>query len=120
MLKDRPLIRKIYLYLFSFVGLLLIVIGLVRLVDLGLKVYIFKKADTFVFYPTTPSRLDKNGNTVDITEEEKAKFQKEQEATQFQQTESNRQRTASNSIAMILIGAPLFFYHWRTIGKENS
>ena len=35
------IIRKIYLYLFSLIGLVLVVIGCVQLVNLGLKAYIF-------------------------------------------------------------------------------
>ncbi|MBI5019261.1 hypothetical protein HZB58_03235 [Candidatus Gottesmanbacteria bacterium] len=40
-------VRLIYLYLFSFVGLLTVVIGSVRLVDLGLKVFVFPDADRY-------------------------------------------------------------------------
>jgi hypothetical protein len=31
---------------------------------------------------------------------------------------SRRQRQASTAIAMIVVGAPLFFYHWRLARKE--
>ncbi|MEK7195457.1 MAG: hypothetical protein AAB655_02060, partial [Patescibacteria group bacterium] len=46
-----PLIRKIYLYLFSLIGLVLITIGTVQLVGLALKALIFTKADKFYEYP---------------------------------------------------------------------
>ena len=45
------LIRKIYLYLFSLIGLVLVVIGCVQLVNLGLKAYIFTAADQYYSYP---------------------------------------------------------------------
>ena len=45
------LIRKIYLYTFSLVGLVLVVIGGVRLVGLGLKTFVFIKADVYYEYP---------------------------------------------------------------------
>ena len=45
------LIRKIYLYTFSLVGLVLVVIGGVRLVGLGLKAFVFTKADVYYEYP---------------------------------------------------------------------
>ena len=48
-----PFIRKIYLYLFALIGLVLIVIGCVRLVGLALKTYIFTKADVYYEYPMT-------------------------------------------------------------------
>jgi hypothetical protein len=31
-----------------------------------------------------------------------------------------KQRQLSNSLAMILIGAPLYAFHWKTIQKENK
>lgn len=46
-----PLIRKIYLYLFALIGLVLITIGSVQLINLGLKVYVFTKADNYYNYP---------------------------------------------------------------------
>src|SRR3989344_552451 len=119
MKEKYPLIRKIYLYVFSFVGLLLVVIGLVRLLDLGLKVYVFKKADNYVYYPPTPTRIEKDGTARELTEEEQTKYKKEQEEAQKQQIEAQRQSTASNSLAMIIIGIPLFIYHWKIINKES-
>ncbi len=38
-------IRTAYLYLFALVGLALVVIGFVRLLDMGMKIFIFKEAD---------------------------------------------------------------------------
>ena len=49
--KKMSLIRKIYLYLFSLIGLVLVVIGCVELVNLGLKAYIFTAADQYYSYP---------------------------------------------------------------------
>ncbi len=54
-MERKELIRTIYLYLFSLVGLVLVVIGLVQLVDLGLKAYVFTKADQYIRYPEYPS-----------------------------------------------------------------
>lgn len=113
------LIRKIYLYLASLIGLILIVIGTVRLVDLGLKIYIFKQADTFVYYPPYPARIEKDGKEISVTPEEEEKYKTEQEEAQRKEAERQRQSTASNSIAMILVGFPVFFYHWRMVGKEK-
>lgn len=107
-------IRLIYLYLFSFVGLIVFVIGCVRLVDLGLKVYVFKNADIYTIQrmPTYPD--DKR------TEEEK-EFEY-QEQLRFQQEDAmrNRQREMSGALSMIIIGGPLYLYHWKTIQKENK
>lgn len=99
-------IRLIYLYLFSAVGLIVSVIGSVRLVDLGLKVIVFQGADRYEYYAP---KLD--GETVD---------QEEQRLVQERETTRQRQRELSGSMAMIVVGLPLYLYHWKTIQKENK
>lgn len=95
-------LRLLYLYLFSFVGLLIIVIGGIRLVDLGMKVYVFKDADKYEIYPDST-------------------FSKEEMmARQERETTRQRQRDVSSSLAMILIGTPLYLFHLGTIQKESN
>lgn len=101
-------LRLLYLYLFSFVGLLITIIGSIQLIDLGLKTYVFN-VNEYGFYPITPV-LDEKGN-VTITVEEQKKQQEMEAANQ-------RKRQISNSLAMILVGAPVYLYHWKTIKKE--
>jgi hypothetical protein len=107
-------IRLIYLYLFSFVGLIVFVIGCIRLVDLGLKVYVFKNADTYTFQKM-PSYPDDKRTPAQIEQENIAqeKFQKEESVR-------NRQREVSGALAMMIIGGPLYLYHWKTIQRENK
>ena len=55
-MERKELIRTIYLYLFSLVGLVIVVIRLVNLVDLGLKTFVFENADFQpINYPSYPS-----------------------------------------------------------------
>ena len=109
-------IRLIYLYLFSFVGLIVFVIGCVRLVDLGLKVIVFKNADIYVSYPVTPYK-DVN----DARSKEQIALENEQQQKfQVEESKRNRQREVSSSLAMIIVGGPLYLYHWRSIQKENK
>lgn len=103
-------LRLLYLYLFSFVGLLITIIGSIQLIDLGLKTYVFK-VDEYGYYPMSPV-LDEKGK-VTITVEEQKKQQETEAANQ-------RKRQISNSLAMIIVGAPVYLYHWKTIKKENK
>ena len=96
-------IRLIYLYLFSFVGLVVTVVGSIRLVELALKVMVFQGADRFEYYSPP------------LAEDEDA-----QKKIQEGETERQRQRELSGAIAMIAVGAPLYLYHWKTIQKENK
>lgn len=102
-------IRLIYLYLFSFVGLLTVVIGSVRMVDLGLKVFVFPDSDKYEF--TIPVPADGGKNQLD---------EKAMKANAERDQKRNRERDLSNSLAMIAVGLPLYLYHWKTIQKENK
>ena len=102
-------IRLLYLYLFSFIGLAVIVGSTISLVDLGLRVLVFKDADTYNYYYAP--RLEKPEN--DITEEQAME-------NAIKERTSARQRDLSNSIAMLAVGVPLYAYHWRLIKKENQ
>ncbi len=139
MLEKHPLIRTIYLYLFTIVGLALVVSGAVRFIDMGLKVFIFTKADDpqklqqYYSYPITPVSVEKlqtytQSTSTELTDEEKialkswlADYQKYQEQSKkIDYLASQRQRDASSSLAMILVGLPLYLYHWRIIRKETK
>ncbi len=113
------LIRKIYLYLFSLIGLALVVTGCVQLVNLGLKAYVFPDADKYYPYPiSAPPVSEKTASTTAPAGPTDAQLQ----AYQNQQTKSQRESTAANALAMIIVGFPLYFYHWRVIkrDRENS
>ena len=120
----KEIIRTIYLYIFSVVGLVLIVIGCVRLSDLVLKKYVFPKAEQSINYPMYPIKptAAPDGKTTEqtLTPEEQEKYNREQREAEEKQRESQRARTASESIAMIIVGVPLFGYHWRTIQRNRK
>lgn len=102
-------IRTIYLYLFSFVGLLTVVIGAVRMVDLGLKVFVFRDADRYEYSVSVPV----DGKTDDVMSEQAIREQV------IREQRRNRQREFSGAFAMLAVGLPLYLYHWKTIQKEN-
>ena len=62
-------IRLLYLYLFSFIGLIIAVIGTIQLVDLGIKVFVFKDADRYDLV-SYPAKVDPSGKEVKMTEQE--------------------------------------------------
>ena len=103
-------LRLLYLYLFSFVGLLITIIGGIQIIDLGLKTYVFK-VEEFGYYPMSPV-LDEKGNVTQTVEEQK--MMQEMEAA------NQRKRQISNSLAMIIVGTPVYLYHWKTIKKESK
>ncbi len=44
----------------------------------------------------------------------------EQKAQQELDANNQKKRQMSNSLAMILVGAPVYLYHWKTIKKESK
>lgn len=139
------IIRTIYLYLFALVGLAVLVIGVGRLVDLGLKVFVFKYADSGYDYKyesrPVPLVMDNElskieeikacGETCNLTEsqltaidswlddyaEGKAKQSSEPEVDYRRQS---RERQASGAISQIIVGLPLYLYHWTVIKRDRK
>jgi hypothetical protein len=101
-------IRLLYLYLFAFVGLLITTIGSIQLVDLSLKNYVLKVSE--YSYYSEPITVDGKQT---VSKEEMDKRNKIEQSNQ-------RKRQLSISLSMILIGVPLYLYHWKTIKKENQ
>lgn len=144
--QKHSLIRTVYLYLFALVGLALIVIGSVRLLDLGLKIFIFKEADKpesmrssppyppFGVLEPAPVAKEKGIGEVKITEKKEISAEEKDalgrwlvEYQSWQESQKNidylrasREREASNSLAFMIIGLPLYLYHWFVISRERK
>lgn len=133
------LIRTIYLYLFALLGLVLITMGAVRLVDLGLKTYVFTKADQQFYSAPAPqlrpdseveleSLVESCKNNEELSQKHKdflASWAEDHENWKEKQgadkrLESRRQERAANSIALLIVGLPLFLYHWGVIRRETQ
>lgn len=115
-----PKLRTIYLYIASLIGLVLIIIGSVQLINLGLKTFIFTKADQeFFFVEKPPLRVIEGEGTVTPIPEEQ-EDQKDKERRQKENTTSRRQRDAARSISLLIVGIPLYLYHWKLAQKERT
>lgn len=129
-------VRVVYLYLFAFVGLVLITIGSVRLVGLGLRTFVLTEADAesrIHYAPEPPLRMGEParvdrlaGDTTLDTETREAlrawaddyeRMRQERDA--IDPVRSRRQRDAAGAIALLLVGVPLYLYHWRTVRQER-
>jgi len=132
------LIRTMYLYLFSIIGLTLLVIGGIRFIDMGLRAFVFTKADEErrIIYKRPPFpellveklSIQTEKEKLDLSEEELKQvrnliqdyknWQKQRE--DIDPITASRHRDASLNLAMILIGLPLYLYHWRLIKRETK
>lgn len=101
-------LRLLYLYLFSFVGLLIVVIGSIQMVNLALKYTIFKDVDTSEVY-MAPKIAGEVAEPLEVQKERQARDVTRQ-----------RQREFINAFSMLVVGTPLYLYHWRMIKKEGK
>lgn len=100
-------LRLLYLYLFSFVGLIIVVVGSIQLINLGMRVFIFKDIDRYEVAPMTFP--EKEGLVGQPESAEQA------QARQDRETDRQRKRDLVNSVSMIAVGLPLYMYHWKII-----
>jgi len=133
--KHYPLIRTIYLYIFALLGLVLLIIGSVNFLNMGLKAFVFTKAEQRMEIdferPTGPpmsvDKVEELGEGGELSKEELVLVQEWLTEYKIWKTESdkvnylvsNRHRQASINLSLMLIGLPLYLYHWITIKRET-
>jgi len=131
-----PIIRTIYLYLFSLVGLVLIIIGSVGFLNMGLKAFVFTAAEDeeWLWRMEPPMHYERSVETVEDLKDNESLTEEQLESIdawlvdyeQWQQKQAdvdpviaNRHRDAAMDLALLLVGFPLFLFHWLTIRKES-
>lgn len=139
----NPIIRAIYLYLFALVGLAMLVIGASMIINLGLKAWVFTQADQQDKYVSQPIPPYLNSDVKTVSQIQVCSDKCELSAQQKEQVNSwlveyknweeqqknadpniwtvrNRQRQAATALSLILIGLPLWLFHWSVIKRDNK
>lgn len=108
-----------YLYLVSLVALVIMIIAAIGLINMGLKSAL--KVDDYYHGPYMYCDSQKSvsgavpaGEPRECSTEEKA----EQEARDRKSQTDNRKREIAQSLAMFIVAAPVFFYHWKMARRE--
>ena len=130
----KSTIRTVYLYLFAGIGLILLIIGVVRFIDMGLKATVFTQAESVarlqqnqLSSPRVPTiNIERYEDSDEVTEEELESLRRMIEDYEAQREEwegvdrytARRQEEASINLAFILVGLPLYLYHWKTIKED--
>lgn len=132
-MERHSLVRAIYLYIFAILGLVLLTIGSVRFVDMALKAFVFTRADEeqrtmykqpSMYYPI--EKVEGLQTEEGLTEDEKSTIKMwledykswKESSLKIDYVTSQRHRDASNNLALILVGLPLYLYHWGVIKRE--
>lgn len=126
-------VRTVYLYVATLVGLGLLIGGAVNTLELILKSTLLTEADMeekmWAMQPPMPYAIDRirsAADSIDLTEQEREMFlqwiQDYERWNTQQQTldvvKARRQRQFASALALLLVGAPVYLYHWMTIKKE--
>jgi hypothetical protein len=138
MSNTNPVIRTIYLYLFALLGLVLIIIGSVRFLDMALKTFVFKQADEdrrinyrmpeIYLTKEIGEKIGTETTEVALTEDEVLQINRcissyddwKETRDNVDPIASQKQRDASISLSMMLVGLPLYLYHWGVIKKDKK
>ena len=113
-------IKKIYLYLVSTIALVIWVVGAIMLVNMGLKAWVFTKADNYSYYAAPRAEVCSQANVdIKMYPECAAGYAEQQKAMEEANRASQRQRDAAQALSMILIATPVWFFHWRLARKEQ-
>ena len=134
-MKKHSLVRTIYLYLFFIFCLVLLTIGSVRFINMGLKAFVFKEAEKeealrykqppVYYFPTKIEEVNKTNGLSQKEKEQLKEFVKNYESWKKERgnidyLKARREKDASLNLALILVGLPLYFYHWGIIKKESK
>jgi len=117
------LIKTIYFYTVSLIGLMMIAFSVADLVNLGLKTWVFPKADLNEYKePPCAVMIIKDPNLKETEEQFQTRI-KQCEEGRMNEAEARairNQRDAVRDISFLVVGIPLFLYHWITIRKEKE
>jgi hypothetical protein len=107
------LIKTLYLYLVSFVALMMIIFSVSDIISLGLRTYIFTKADADYYAPSCVDSPLQPGSGVPCPSKEQAKKESEDRLV------AQRQRDAVKDISFLVVAIPLFVCHWRLARRKE-
>lgn len=135
----KEVISNIYLYLVTFIGLLMIVLPSIDIIKIGLEKYVFPLAAENEYYEGKPpepylsrTRIDPTDGTpvttITLTAEEQQQFESwKKEYTNWEENEKNkdraairRQRDMVRDISTLIGGLALFLSHGYILQRKRK
>ncbi len=106
----------------SLISLVILVIAGIMLINMGLKTFVFTKADDSYYYPARPyceQVKNPDGSMVALAPEcTDPNWEEKERQTEKDRRSAQKQSDAAQSLAMIIVAAPVFLYHWKLARKE--
>jgi len=132
MTTKNKLIKTIYLYLVATVSLIFVAIGIGRLLNTGLKYYIFPEAEKKSYYECNqqpPVYAIEAGQLKGVATEDQKK-QLDELIADYENWKKNqagdacikpaRQNNIVDALTMIIIALPILLIHWKFIIKQKK
>ena len=121
----KKLIKNIYLYLVSFVTLMMIIIPTADIISNVLKAHVFKKADMY-YYKTPisvgcePKVTKTASGTKQLSTEECDKLKEKNKKQEQERIIGERHRDYAQDISMLVVAIPLFLIHQHYARKKED
>jgi hypothetical protein len=111
-------IKKVYLYLVSLISLIIIIWGATMLVNMGLKAVL--DVEDYVSYPSQYCSAPKPMGDMSIAPDQSCDpdFQAKMEEADKKNRANNKKRETAQALALLIVGTPVFLYHWKLARKE--
>lgn len=134
----RNIIRQLYFYAASLITLVIMVVAGAQIVNTALKSTIFPKADRAYKAMCNDEGLRTYGNEprmalekplpegekevekVELSDAEKAELKAKCEADLAEERSAERQRDLVNNLSMMIVAAPVFWFHFRIAQRERE
>jgi len=125
-------IRQIYFYAATLIFLIMSVIATISLLNLGMKTYLFPKADMAygqkcddagsMYYAPRPAPIEgeTKADVKELTAEEKAANKAQCEKDLADSKSAERQNNLVQYLSMLIVAAPLFWLHFKWVQKERE
>ena len=108
----------------SLISLVILVIAGIMLINLALKTWIFTKADNnyYSYQQDCPAKIPAEAATSEGIYRDPGcddpNYAEKQRQQEMDNRAAQRQNSAAQAIAMILVASPVFYYHWKLARKE--
>lgn len=111
------LIKTIYLYVVSVIGVVMIATGVIGLVNTTVKLIVFDKYPV-PYYTDIVKESSITGAKDERSSEQKAEDERKAEERRDQARKEQMVNDLTSGIALTVVGSVLYTYHWRLARKE--
>lgn len=119
-IKFKNILRNVYLYTFSAVGLIICITGAIGLLNVGMKTYVFPVQHYEEYYSNCYDSMSWDRDVSQLEEEYNEQYAEECEEERAIADSDSRKRDLAIGVSQIIVGTPLWLYHWMVIQRRRK